>query len=75
MGGEENCIGHLGIFSWGSIAGNSSGDKAQISGTPCIYIIMGITACETEHAERQMKLLEAQNTPPQTSLPETQFDS
>ncbi|KAL5704258.1 hypothetical protein ACHQM5_022708 [Ranunculus cassubicifolius] len=24
-------------------------------------IIMGITACEREHAERQMKLLEAQN--------------
>ncbi|KAL0323352.1 UNVERIFIED_CONTAM: hypothetical protein Sangu_1954500 [Sesamum angustifolium] len=25
-------------------------------------IIMGISACEREHAERQMKLLEAQNT-------------
>lgn len=25
-------------------------------------IIMGINACEREHAERQMKLLEAQNT-------------
>lgn len=24
-------------------------------------IIMGISACEREHAERQMKLLEAQN--------------
>ncbi|XP_062111949.1 uncharacterized protein LOC133823303 isoform X2 [Humulus lupulus] len=31
-------------------------------------IIMGITACEREHAERQMKLLEAQNSPNDGSL-------
>lgn len=32
-------------------------------------IIMGISACEREHAERQMKLLEeAQNSAPQSSL-------
>lgn len=31
------CIGHLGILSGRSIACNSSGDKAQISGTPCIF--------------------------------------
>ncbi|KAF4402562.1 hypothetical protein G4B88_012347, partial [Cannabis sativa] len=31
-------------------------------------IIMGITACEREHAERQMQLLEAQNSPNDGSL-------
>ncbi|KAK7385221.1 hypothetical protein VNO78_30935 [Psophocarpus tetragonolobus] len=38
-------------------------------------IIMGISACEREHAERQMKLLEAQNAAAETSLGETQIDS
>lgn len=31
------CIGHLGILGSRSFAGNSSRDKAQISGTPCIF--------------------------------------
>ncbi|KAH7567894.1 hypothetical protein JRO89_XS07G0178000 [Xanthoceras sorbifolium] len=31
-------------------------------------IIMGISACEREHAERQMKLLEAQNSAADISL-------
>lgn len=34
-------------------------------------IIMGITACEREHAERQMKLLENQNSAADASLAET----
>ncbi|CAL0307852.1 unnamed protein product [Lupinus luteus] len=38
-------------------------------------IIMGITACEREYAERQMKLLEAQNAAAETSLGETEIDS
>ncbi|QCE00356.1 uncharacterized protein LOC114195226 [Vigna unguiculata] len=38
-------------------------------------IIMGITACEREHAERQMKLLEAQNAAAESSLGETEIDS
>ncbi|KAL4596313.1 hypothetical protein ACB092_12G155400 [Castanea dentata] len=43
-------------------------------------IIMGITACEREHAERQMQLLEAQNFEAQNfaadaSLAETGEDS
>ncbi|KAK7284849.1 hypothetical protein RJT34_19602 [Clitoria ternatea] len=38
-------------------------------------IIMGITACEREHAERQMKLLEAQNAAAESSLGETGNDS
>lgn len=38
-------------------------------------IIMGITACEREHAERQMKLLEAQNAAAETSSGETEIDS
>ncbi|KAK7275678.1 hypothetical protein RIF29_16799 [Crotalaria pallida] len=38
-------------------------------------IVMGITACEREHAERQMKLLEAQNAPAETSFGETEIDS
>ncbi|KAI4307298.1 hypothetical protein L6164_030502 [Bauhinia variegata] len=38
-------------------------------------IIMGISACEREHAERQMKLLEAQNAAAETSFAETQTDS
>ncbi|CAK8531795.1 unnamed protein product [Lathyrus sativus] len=38
-------------------------------------IIMGITACEREHAEHQMKLLEAQNGASETSLDETNTDS
>lgn len=38
-------------------------------------IIMGITACEREHAERQMKLLEAQNSAAEASLAETAADS
>jgi hypothetical protein len=39
-------------------------------------IIMGITACEREHAERQMKLLEeAQSVASETSLDETHNDS
>lgn len=33
-------------------------------------IIMGITACEREHAERQLQLLEAQNSSNDTSFPE-----
>jgi len=31
------CIGHLGVLSCRSIAGYTSWDKAQISGTPCIF--------------------------------------
>ncbi|RAL43364.1 unnamed protein product [Cuscuta campestris] len=31
-------------------------------------IIMGINACEREHAERQMKLMEAQSPPPDTTI-------
>ena len=38
-------------------------------------IIMGISACEREHAERQMKLLEAQNAAAETPLGETEIDS
>lgn len=38
-------------------------------------IIMGINACEREHAERQMKLLEAQNAATDASLSETAVDS
>ncbi|XP_058768893.1 uncharacterized protein LOC131649495 [Vicia villosa] len=38
-------------------------------------IIMGITACEREHAEHQMKLLEAQNAASETLLDETNTDS
>jgi hypothetical protein len=39
-------------------------------------IIMGITACERKHAERQMKLLEeAQSAAAETSLVETHTDS
>lgn len=34
-------------------------------------IIMGISQCEREHAERQMALLEAQNSATETSLAET----
>ncbi|GLT69490.1 hypothetical protein SLA2020_416380 [Shorea laevis] len=34
-------------------------------------IIMGISACEREHAERQMKLLEAQNSVADSSTAET----
>ncbi|XP_004488887.1 uncharacterized protein [Cicer arietinum] len=39
-------------------------------------IIMGITACEREHAERQMKLLEDQNAAAaETLLDDTNIDS
>ncbi|KAM3683175.1 hypothetical protein ACJW31_12G127200 [Castanea mollissima] len=38
-------------------------------------IIMGITACEREHAECQMQLLEAQNFAADASLAETGEDS
>ena len=38
-------------------------------------IIMGISACEREHAERQMKLLEAQSAAAETSSGETKIDS
>lgn len=38
-------------------------------------IIMGISACEREHAERQMKLLEAQNAPTDGSLTESGAES
>lgn len=38
-------------------------------------IIMGISACEREHAERQMKLLEAQNSAADVSLNETGAES
>ena len=38
-------------------------------------IIMGISQCEREHAERQMKLLEAQNAASGTTSAETQIDS
>ncbi|KAI4348724.1 hypothetical protein L6164_009411 [Bauhinia variegata] len=38
-------------------------------------IIMGISACEREHAERQMKLLEAQNAAADKSFTEAQTDS
>lgn len=38
-------------------------------------IIMGINACEKEHAERQMKLLEAQNSAVDASLTETRAES
>ncbi|XP_021895751.1 uncharacterized protein LOC110813064 [Carica papaya] len=37
-------------------------------------IIMGISACEREHAERQMKLLEAQNAANEASFEETGSD-
>ncbi|XP_016181808.2 uncharacterized protein LOC107623920 [Arachis ipaensis] len=38
-------------------------------------IIMGISACEREHAERQMKLLDAQRAATDTSLVEAKTDS
>ncbi|XLT75579.1 hypothetical protein S245_032580 [Arachis hypogaea] len=38
-------------------------------------IIMGISACEREHAERQMKLIEAQRAATDTSLVEANTDS
>ncbi|XP_027330540.1 uncharacterized protein LOC113846447 [Abrus precatorius] len=41
-----------------------------------VDIILGISACEREHAERQMKLLEAQSAAAaETSLGETKVDS
>jgi hypothetical protein len=40
-----------------------------------LNIIMGIAACEREHAERQMQLLEAQNCAAETSLDETRTGS
>ena len=38
-------------------------------------IILGIDACEREHAERQMKLLEAQNAAVDASLSDTTTES
>ncbi|KAF8404149.1 hypothetical protein HHK36_009029 [Tetracentron sinense] len=38
-------------------------------------IIMGISACEREHAERQMKLMEAQNVSTDASLVDTGSES
>lgn len=38
-------------------------------------IIMGISACEREHAERQMKLLEAQSSASDAPLAETELNS
>ncbi|XP_030444882.1 uncharacterized protein LOC115667439 [Syzygium oleosum] len=38
-------------------------------------IIMGISACEREHAERQMQLLEAQNAAADPNLVETAKES
>lgn len=38
-------------------------------------IIMGITACEREHAEHQMQLLEAQNAAADPNLAETAKES
>ncbi|KAK9167632.1 hypothetical protein Scep_002823 [Stephania cephalantha] len=38
-------------------------------------IIMGISACEREHAERQMKLLEAQNLGNDATLVESGSES
>ncbi|OWM88436.1 uncharacterized protein LOC116203037 [Punica granatum] len=38
-------------------------------------IIMGINACEREHAERQMRLLEEQNSAASASLSGTVVDS
>lgn len=36
---------------------------------------MGISACEREHAERQMKLLEAQNSAADASVAESESHS
>ncbi|XP_059630778.1 uncharacterized protein LOC132273748 [Cornus florida] len=38
-------------------------------------IILGISACEREHAERQKQLLEAQNSAADGALPETGTES
>ncbi|KAJ1439245.1 hypothetical protein SESBI_02616 [Sesbania bispinosa] len=38
-------------------------------------IILGISQCEREHAERQMKLLEAQSAAAETSSGGTEIDS
>ncbi|KAL5558373.1 hypothetical protein UlMin_034584 [Ulmus minor] len=38
-------------------------------------IIMGISACEREHAERQMQLLEAQNSAADATLTQTSTES
>ncbi|KDP32773.1 hypothetical protein JCGZ_12065 [Jatropha curcas] len=38
-------------------------------------IIMGISQCEREHAERQAKLLEAQNSAAEASVSETESES
>lgn len=40
-----------------------------------VDIIMGISQCEREHAERQAKLLEAQNSAPDMSFTETGSES
>ncbi|KAE8736297.1 putative Histone-lysine N-methyltransferase SUV420H14-20 [Hibiscus syriacus] len=68
------CFGHMGVFSSRGFASDPGGDKEEISSTPRVLwhtgtmldIIMGISACEREHAERQMKLLEAQNSAVET---------
>ncbi|RXI06567.1 hypothetical protein DVH24_025703 [Malus domestica] len=58
---------------------NSSGDKKETL-SPLVFfgttstmldIIMGITRCEKEHAERQAKLLEAQTSATDASFTET----
>ncbi|KZV18989.1 hypothetical protein F511_27091 [Dorcoceras hygrometricum] len=63
------CTGHMGfLHSW--CFDRYPGGNKRKSLAPLVFfgttgtmldIIMGISACEREHAERQMKLLEAQN--------------
>ncbi|KAM1031125.1 hypothetical protein ACFX14_036037 [Malus domestica] len=71
--------GHLGFLRSRGFVSNSSGDKKETL-SPLVFfgttgtmldIIMGITRCEKEHAERQAKLLEAQTSATDASFTET----
>ncbi|RXH73883.1 hypothetical protein DVH24_016705 [Malus domestica] len=71
--------GHLGFLRSRGFVSDSSGDKKETL-APLVFfgttgtmldIIMGITQCEREHAERQAKLLEAQTSATDASFAET----
>ncbi|KAM2323233.1 hypothetical protein PS1_020071 [Malus domestica] len=71
--------GHLGFLRSRGFVSDSSGDKKETL-APLVFfgttgtmldIIMGITQCEREHAERQAKLFEAQTSAIDASFAET----
>ncbi|KAM1292791.1 hypothetical protein ACFX13_020096 [Malus domestica] len=71
--------GHLGFLRSRGFVSDSSGDKKETL-APLVFfgttgtmldIIMGITQCEREHAERQAKLFEAQTFAIDASFAET----